>query len=93
MTGEEKEIFSIYRKLSEAMINKNVDSLRSIMKDVQVIRHISGTGETLDEWLKEIENEDMKYYSIEIRNVQITVDGDHALLKSTNTIEARIYGE
>ena len=89
---DEEQILAVYRQMHQAMIDKDTEALREIMGADSTVTHISGRTQTMDEWLADIENEDMKYYNIEITDLDIQVDGDRATLRCSNVIEARIYG-
>ena len=88
--GVEEEILAVYQKMQDAMVNKDTEYLRSVMGSE--VRHITGRTQTIDEWLQDVEDENMKYYRIDVTDPVITVDGDTAVLSCTNVIEARIYG-
>ena len=88
--SEEEKILSIYKKMQDAMVNKDTEYLRSVMGSE--VRHITGRTQTIDEWLQDVEDENMKYYRIDVTDPVITIDGDTAVLSCTNVIEARIYG-
>ena len=90
--SDEDQILAVYNQLQQAMVNKDIDTLQDMMGANTTVRHISGRTQTMDEWLSDVENEEMKYYSIEVTNPQITIDGDTAALTCSNVIDARIYG-
>ena len=87
---DEEQILALYKTMQDAMINKDTDYLKSIMPDH--VTHITGKVQSIDEWLDDVENERMKYYSIKIANPAVTVNGNTATLSCTNIIDARIYG-
>lgn len=91
-SSDEEQIMALYERMQQAMVDKDVDTLREIMGADTTVRHITGRTQTMDEWLSDIENEEMKYYSIDITEPQITVDGDNATMTCSNVIDARIYG-
>lgn len=89
MTDEE-QIIAVYQKMQDAMVNKDTEYLRSVMGST--VRHITGRTQTIDEWLSDVESENMKYYSITLQNPVVTIDGNTASLTCTNVLDARIYG-
>ncbi len=89
---DEEMILAEYQRFQQAMVDKDTDTLREMMGADTVVRHITGRTQTMDEWLSDVENEEMKYYNIEIKNPVISIDGDTATLSCSNVIEARIYG-
>ncbi len=88
--SDEEQIVAAYQKMQDAVVNKDTDYLRSVMGDT--VRHITGKTQTIDEWLSDVENERMKYYSIKIEKPVVVINGNTAKLTCTNVIDARIYG-
>lgn len=89
---EEQAIQTAYQERCDAMVNRDIQKLDSLMADDLVLHHISGTTQSKKEWLSCIEEESMKYYNIEIDSFQVQVNGDSASVDHTTTIDARIYG-
>jgi len=92
MTSDEEQILAVYERMQQAMVDKDTDTLREMMGADTTVRHITGRTQTMDEWLSDVENEEMKYYSIEVTEPEIVIDGDTATLTCANVIDARIYG-
>lgn len=53
------------------MVERDIETLRSLMADDLVLVHMSGQTQSKEEWLEEIRNETMRYYSIRIENLHI----------------------
>lgn len=92
MASDEEQILAVYERMQQAMVDKDTDTLREMMGADTTVRHITGRTQTMDEWLSDVENEEMKYYSIEVTDPEIVIDGDTATLTCSNVIDARIYG-
>lgn len=92
MASDEEQILAVYKRMQQAMVDKDTDTLREMRGEDTIIRHITGRTQTMDEWLSDVENEEMKYYSIEVVDPEIVIDGDTAALTCSNVIDARIYG-
>lgn len=90
--SDEEQILAVYERMQQAMVDKDTDTLREMMGADTTVRHITGRTQTMDEWLSDVENEEMKYYSIEVTEPEIVIDGDTATLTCSNVIDARIYG-
>ena len=91
MKADKKKIIDIYKRLQQAMIDKDTDTLREMIGADTIVRHITGRTQTMDEWLLDIENEEMKYYSIELKDTKVVINGDKASLTCSNVIDTRIY--
>lgn len=92
MASDEEQILAVYERMQQAMVDKDTDTLREMMGADTTVRHISGRTQTMDEWLSDVENEEMKYYSIKVTDPKIIIDGNTATLTCSNVIDARIYG-
>ena len=92
MASDEEQILAVYERMQQAMVDKDIDTLREMMGADTTVRHITGRTQTMDEWLSDVENEEMKHYSIEVTDPEIVIDGNTATLTCSNVIDARIYG-
>lgn len=92
LTPEQREIADFIDRRNKAMVERDIETLRSLMADDLVLVHMSGQTQSKEEWLEEIRNETMRYYSIGIENLRITVDGDRATATYTSIMDARIWG-
>ena len=84
-----RDWISVFNK---AMCEKDTETLDILMDDDLVLVHMSGATQSKASWLQDIAAETMRYYHIDITRFECSVDGDRAVIKSTNVIEARIWG-
>ena len=77
---------------NKAMCEKDVKTLDILMDDDLVLVHMSGATQSKESWLQDIADETMRYYKIDVTKFECSIDGDHAVVKATNAIEARIWG-
>lgn len=92
LTQEQKEIVDFIERRNKAMVERDIETLRSLMADDLVLVHMSGQTQSKEEWLEEIRNETMRYYSIRIENLHIAIDGNRATATYTSVMDARIWG-
>lgn len=92
MTQEQQEVAVYLDRWSKAMIDKDVETLGSLMADDLVLVHITGATQSKQEWLDEIAAETMRYYAIERQNLNVLINGDHATATYLSVIDARIWG-
>ena len=59
--------------------------------DDLVLVHMSGATQSKASWLQDIADETMRYYKIDVTKFDCSVEGDRAIVKATNVIEARIW--
>lgn len=87
-----EEISEFIGRRNKAMIDRDIETLDSMMADDLVLVHMSGATQSKQEWLDEIAAETMRYYAIEIQNLTADVKNDTAEVSYLSIIEARIWG-
>ena len=65
----EQAAMETYREQTRAMVEQDIQTLERTIDDALILRHMSGVTQTKSEWLKDIEDEEMRYYSIDIQNL------------------------
>jgi hypothetical protein len=91
--GEDKQtILTIYQRIDDAMVTKDTETLDKILDNNYVLVHMTGYHQPKQEWLEQIENEQMKYFKIMPQKTTITINGNSAILICDTKIDARIYG-
>jgi ketosteroid isomerase-like protein len=92
MSEDKQKIQSVYQRIDNAMVNKDTETLEKILDDNYVLVHITGYHQPKQEWLEQIENEQMKYYKTMPQKTTITIEGNTAILICDTKLDARIYG-
>lgn len=92
MREDKQKILAIYQQIDAAMVNKDTQSLETILDNNYVLVHMTGYHQPKREWLEQIDNEQMKYYKTMPQKTIITIEGNTATLICDTKIEARIYG-
>jgi ketosteroid isomerase-like protein len=92
MSQDKQKIQSVYQRIDNAMINKDTETLEKILDDNYLLVHITGYHQPKQEWLEQIENEQMKYYKTMPQKTSITIEGNSAILICDTKLDARIYG-
>lgn len=77
---------------NKAMCEKDTKTLDILMNDDLVLVHMSGATQSKESWLQDIADETMRYYNIDVTKFECSVEGNRAVVKTTNVIEARIWG-
>lgn len=89
----EEKIKQLYRLENKAMVEKDLVTLNHILTEDMTLTHMTGYVQPKMEWIDQIQNEEMKYYSSVEENVtDIQINGDHASLIGHNQVKARIWG-
>ena len=89
---DKEQIVNLYRQMYQAMIAKDIAALDTILADGSVLVHMTGTRQPKKQYLHEIENGTLNYYSVEDNEITITVDGMTAEMTGRSRVNAAVYG-
>ena len=89
---DKQQIEQLYKQQYRAMIAKDIAALDSILDDSSVLVHMTGTHQPKKDYLREIKNGTLNYYSVEDDEISITVNGDKAEMTGKSRVNAAVYG-
>lgn len=92
LDAEQTAILDTYKRVQQAMIDKDIETLDELYLDGATFRHMSGKVQTKDEFFGEITDGTLNYYGYKIDNLTITVSGKTAMLVADVTLDAKVYG-
>ena len=82
----------LYKQMYQAMIAKDIATLNTILAEGSVLIHMTGTKQPKKQYLHEIENGTLNYYSVEDDEISITVNGTTAEMTGRSRVNAAVYG-
>lgn len=85
-------IKEIYRKYWKCMIGKDETGLRSLMSDDYYLMHMTGTKQSVNEFIRGLLDGTFNYYSADHDDIQVSVDGDAAVMTGKSKVVAAVYG-
>lgn len=92
MTDEEA-IIDLYRQENQAMVDKDIVKLNSILAPSMKLQHMTGYIQPKQEWIDQIQNGEMKYFTSQEDNIKdVHVDGNRASLTGQNRVKASVWG-
>ena len=92
MTTEEKEVYSAYEAINNAMIKKDRAAMERYFDEKLIFTHMSGKKQTREEFIGEIMDDTLNYFKVDTKDYSIIVNGDTAHMKVTHTLTAKVYG-
>ncbi|MBQ9624753.1 MAG: nuclear transport factor 2 family protein [Clostridia bacterium] len=92
MGVEEKEVLAAFEKMQQAMIDKDIDTMYSLVTADRRFKHMSGKVQTNEEFFGEIADGTLNYYGYKIDNPVVEINGDRAVLTAKTTLKAKVYG-
>lgn len=88
---DEEEIKDIAIKLRKYSQEKNIEKLDELLIDDYYQIHITGYRQPKDEWLNQIKDGQMNYYSTKLVEQNIQINGNNAVLIEKNEVDAKVY--
>lgn len=92
LSQAEQEVVAMLNKRDKVMIDRDIETLGSLMADNLVLVHITGRRQSKAEWLEEIRSENMRYYDIKRENFKVVITENRAIATYVSVLDARIYG-
>ena len=92
MTAEQRAVLAAFERFQQAMIDKDRETLTSLVTADKTFTHMSGKKQTREEFFREIMDGTLNYYRYQIHDPAVTVRGDAAILKARTTLTAKVYG-
>lgn len=89
---DEEAVLAAFEKMQQAMVNKDVETMTSLVTADKTFTHMSGKTQTKEEFFGEIADGTLNYYKYRIENPVVTTHGDTATLTADTTLTARVYG-
>ena len=92
MTTEEREVYSAYKAINNAMIEKDRTAMERYFDEKLIFTHMSGKKQTREEFIGEIMDGTLNYFKVDTKDFSISVDGDSVRMKVTHSLTAKVYG-
>ena len=89
---DKSQIEKLYKQMYQAMIAKDTAALDTILAEGSVLVHMTGTRQSKMQYLHEIEDGILNYYSVEDDEIRITVNGSTAEMTGRSRVNAAVYG-
>ena len=91
MTDTE-QIQEQYRKMYDAMIQKDEAALAAVLDDSFVLVHMTGMRQPKAAFLRAVMDGTLNYFSARHENMPVTVSGDTATLTGQSCVAAAVFG-
>lgn len=90
---DKKAIIELYRQENQAMVDKDIVKLNEILAPSMQLQHMTGYMQPKLEWIDQIQNGEMKYFSSIEENIkEIVIEGNSASLVGQNKVMASVWG-
>lgn len=89
---ENEIVLNRYKEMQQAMVDKDEDVLKEVIKDGTTFTHMSGKTQTKEEYIADIISKRLDYKSYTIEHPEVTIEGNKAILKARVSLTANAYG-
>lgn len=90
-TSEQLEVLAAYQAMQQAMVSADHDAMRDIVEEGTTFTRMSGYTQTKEEFIAEVGGP-LTYFHSDVREVDVQIDGDWAVLTVVVALTARAYG-
>lgn len=92
MDEEQTAVLYQQAKYCEAMTEADTNTMRELVSEDMVFTHMSGRQQTREEYFADVEDGNLRYFTIGIDSPVVEVDGDVASITYTSVLNANAYG-
>ena len=89
---DKEQIGALYSEMYEAMVAKDTVTLNRVHTDDFVLTHMTGMQQSKQEYIEAITNGTLNYYSADHEQMEIKVNGNHAMLTGRSRVTASVFG-
>lgn len=90
--GSQLSVLYQQARYCQAMTDADTAAMREMIDQDMVFTHMSGRQQSREEYLADIENGSLQYFTIGMEKPVVEVDGDRASVTFTSVLNANAYG-
>ena len=90
--NDQELIEECYKTMYQGMIDKDRDTLNSVLDSSFVLVHMTGMHQPKQEFIRAVENGTLNYYSAGHQSIIVDVHGDKASLDGRSMVNAAVFG-
>lgn len=89
---EKEQIEECYRRMYQGMTEKDEAILREVLAASFVLIHMTGMRQSLDAFIRAVQDGTLSYCSAQHQNIMVQVHGDRAELTGQSLVRAAVFG-
>ena len=89
---ESETLRELYRRYWRCMIAKDAEGLRALMAEDYTLTHMTGVKQSAEAFLQGLRDGTFNYDSAEHESIEVTVNGDRAVMTGRSRVLAAVYG-
>ena len=92
LSADEQAVLYQQARYCQAMTEADTDTLSEIVASDKIFTHMSGRQQSTEEYLADIADGSLRYFTVGIENPVIEINGNYASVKYTSVLNANAYG-
>lgn len=92
LSADEQAVLYQQARYCQAMTEADTDTLSEIVASDKIFTHMSGRQQSKEEYLADIADGSLRYFTVGIENPVIEINGNYASVKYTSVLNANAYG-
>lgn len=89
---DRQQLAALYERMYKAMIAKDSTTLREVHADDFLLIHMTGMRQSKEAYIRAIMDGTLNYYSAQTEGLDITINGDTAVITGHSRVEAAVFG-
>lgn len=90
---KQQEVLERFKQFQQALIDKDEETLTQIIADSYTLTHMSGKTQTKQEFINEINDGTLNYYTSTVIEPEITIENEaYARIVADVKLDAKVYG-
>lgn len=91
-TQLENDVTEYYRRVYQSIINVNIDELDFVLDDDFVLEKLSGGKSTKSEFMNELQDESLNFFSENVERIYVKKDGDMLNVRGRSKVNLAVDG-
>ena len=89
---DEQQLKNLYAEMWQALLSKDIATLNKIHADEFILTHMTGMNQPKKEYLRCVRDGELNYFSAQVENIFVEVDGLKGKLIGQSKVEAAVFG-
>ena len=89
---DEQQLKNLYAEMWQALLLKDIATLNKIHADEFILTHMTGMNQPKKEYLRCVRDGELNYFSAQVENIFVEVDGMKGKLIGQSKVDAAVFG-
>lgn len=89
---DEQQLKNLYAEMWQALLTKDIKNLDELHGEEFILTHMTGMNQPKKEYLRCVRDGELNYFSAQVENIFVEVDGLKGKLIGQSKVEAAVFG-